>query len=161
MGQVTTETRGQGLQREVSSACLGLHNHPFVPEEEAKQKRTEPTPQNRQLAPLVIALVLVAGLAFVGYQIYVSVAKIRSSTEQRLARHNMVFTKDGMRVGVKHREQESYVDSTQGWVVKAWRMAGGGASAGDATTPTPTTATNTTTTTGAGQQRKKTKKRQQ
>ncbi|KAK7738615.1 hypothetical protein SLS62_011349 [Diatrype stigma] len=104
----------------------------------------------RQLIPLVIALIFVAGLAFVGYQIYVSVVKIRSSTEQRLARHNMVFTKDGMRVGVKHIQQENYVDSTQSWVVKAWRMAGGGSSEG----ATPTT-------TGADQQRKKIKKRQQ
>ena len=35
----------------------------------------------------------------------------------------MVFTKDGMKVGVRHVEQEKYVDRTQNWVVKAWNMA--------------------------------------
>ena len=35
----------------------------------------------------------------------------------------VVFTKDGMKVGVRHVEQEKYVDRTQNWVVKAWNMA--------------------------------------
>ncbi|KAI2622684.1 hypothetical protein GGS26DRAFT_240507 [Hypomontagnella submonticulosa] len=73
-----------------------------------------------QLLPLVILLVIVAGGAFVGYQIYLSVNKIRDTAEQRMAKKNVVFTKDGLKVGVKHVEQESYVDATQNWVVKAW-----------------------------------------
>ena len=28
-----------------------------------------------------------------------------------------------MKVGVRHVEQEKYVDRTQNWVVKAWNMA--------------------------------------
>ncbi|OTB02383.1 hypothetical protein M426DRAFT_322656 [Hypoxylon sp. CI-4A] len=75
-----------------------------------------------QLLPLLILLVFVAGGAFVGYQIYLGVNKIRDSTEQRMAKKNVVFTKDGLKVGVKHVEQEKYVDATQSWVVKAWNM---------------------------------------
>ncbi|RYP25761.1 hypothetical protein DL768_011330 [Monosporascus sp. mg162] len=77
----------------------------------------------RQLLPLIIALVILAGLAFVGYQVYLGVTQIRRNAGQRMAaRHNMVFTRDGVRVDVKHVEQEEYVDRTQSWVVKAWNM---------------------------------------
>ena len=62
------------------------------------------------------------GVAFVGYQIYVSLNKIQQSASQRMGNKNVVFTKDGVRVGVKHVETERYVDATQSWVVKAWNL---------------------------------------
>jgi hypothetical protein len=37
---------------------------------------------------------------------------------------NVVFTKDGVKVGVKHVESEKEVDKTQKWVVKAWNLSG-------------------------------------
>ncbi|KAI1763700.1 hypothetical protein GGR53DRAFT_496650 [Hypoxylon sp. FL1150] len=77
-----------------------------------------------QLLPLLILLVILGGAALVGYQIYLSVSKIRADAERHMAKKNMVFTKDGLKVGVKHVEQERYVDATQSWVVKAWNMAG-------------------------------------
>lgn len=43
---------------------------------------------------------------------------------------NVVFTKDGVKVGVKHMENEAYVDRTQSWVVKAWNLADEGKQAG-------------------------------
>jgi hypothetical protein len=63
---------------------------------------------------------VVAGIAFVGYQIYIGATKIRKNAENSFAARNVVFTKDGMKVGVKHIENERYVDATQSWVVKAW-----------------------------------------
>ncbi|KAI0118092.1 hypothetical protein F4776DRAFT_666123 [Hypoxylon sp. NC0597] len=75
-----------------------------------------------QILPLLILLVFVGGAGFVGYQIYLSVTKIRDNVDKRMAKKNVVFTKDGLKVGVKHVEQESYVDATQNWVVKAWNM---------------------------------------
>ncbi|KAI1385235.1 uncharacterized protein F4822DRAFT_338064 [Hypoxylon trugodes] len=75
-----------------------------------------------QLLPLLILLVFLGGAAFVGYHIYLSVVQIRDSTEKRMAKKNVVFTKDGLKVGVKHVEQENYVDATQSWVVKAWNL---------------------------------------
>ncbi|KAI1773751.1 hypothetical protein F4818DRAFT_100574 [Hypoxylon cercidicola] len=75
-----------------------------------------------QLLPLLILLAVLGGGAFVGYQIYLGVAKIRTNAEQHMKKKNVVFTKDGLKVGVKHVEQERYVDATQSWVVKAWNM---------------------------------------
>ncbi|KAI1371009.1 hypothetical protein F4677DRAFT_323998 [Hypoxylon crocopeplum] len=75
-----------------------------------------------QLFPLLILLVVLGGVAFVGYQVYLSATKIRDTAEARMAKKNVVFTKDGLKVGVKHVEQERYVDATQSWVVKAWNM---------------------------------------
>jgi hypothetical protein len=78
------------------------------------------TTKTSQLIPLLILLLFVGGIAFVGYQIYVGANKIRKNAENSFAAHNVVFTKDGMKVGVKHMENERYVDATQSWVVKAW-----------------------------------------
>lgn len=77
-----------------------------------------------QLLPLIITLVIIGGLAFVGYQIYLSVVSMRGNVSQKMGKKNVVFTKDGLRVGVKHVENEKYVDATQSWVVKAWNMSG-------------------------------------
>lgn len=35
---------------------------------------------------------------------------------------SVVFTKDGVRVGVKQMKNENYVDKTQSFVVKAWNL---------------------------------------
>jgi hypothetical protein len=76
----------------------------------------------RQLIPLFIALIILSGAAWVGWHIYLSVAKIRDSASERMGKKNVVFTKDGMRVGVKQIQNEKYIDATQSWVVKAWNM---------------------------------------
>lgn len=44
-----------------------------------------------------------------------------------MGKKHVVFTKDGVRVGVKHVENEAYVDKTQSWFVKAWNLSGGSA----------------------------------
>ncbi|KAI0875294.1 hypothetical protein GGS24DRAFT_499898 [Hypoxylon argillaceum] len=73
-----------------------------------------------KLLPLLLLLLVVAGVGFVCYHVYVGATKIRANAENSFASHNVVFTKDGMKVGVKHVENERYVDATQSWVVKAW-----------------------------------------
>ncbi|KAI1363527.1 hypothetical protein F5Y08DRAFT_340598 [Xylaria arbuscula] len=77
-------------------------------------------PNPHQVLPLVILLFVVAGIGFVCYQVYVGANKIRENAENSFASRNVVFTKDGVKVGVKHVENERYVDATQSWVVKAW-----------------------------------------
>ncbi|TGJ84013.1 hypothetical protein E0Z10_g4766 [Xylaria hypoxylon] len=77
-------------------------------------------PTDSQIIPLILLLLVVAGIGFVGYQVYIGATKIRENAENRFASRNVVFTKDGVKVGVKNIENERYVDATQSWVVKAW-----------------------------------------
>ncbi len=44
------------------------------------------------------------------------------TASERMGKKNVVFTKDGMRVGVKQVKNENYVDATQNYVVKAWNL---------------------------------------
>jgi len=86
---------------------------------------TAPAPSTiGQILPLLITLLFLGGLAFVLYQIYDSLLKIKSQAKKQMGTKNVVFTKDGVRVGVKHVETEAYVDRTQSWVVKAWNLSG-------------------------------------
>lgn len=48
-----------------------------------------------------------------------------------MGKKNVVFTRDGVKVGVKSIQNESYVDKTQSWVVKAWNLAKGDTADGD------------------------------
>ncbi|PTB62464.1 hypothetical protein BBK36DRAFT_1172653 [Trichoderma citrinoviride] len=75
-----------------------------------------------QLIPLVIAIALLGGASWVLYQIYLSLAKMRETASERMGRSNVVFTKDGVRVGVRQMQNEKYVDKTQSYVVKAWNL---------------------------------------
>ncbi|KAI9147870.1 hypothetical protein HJFPF1_12905 [Paramyrothecium foliicola] len=75
-----------------------------------------------QLIPLVILVLFVSAGAWIGYQIYLSVGKMRETASEKMNKKNVVFTKDGMRVGVRQKTNESYVDSTQKYVVKAWNL---------------------------------------
>ncbi|ETS02648.1 hypothetical protein M419DRAFT_8279 [Trichoderma reesei RUT C-30] len=75
-----------------------------------------------QIIPLVIAIALLSGTAWVLYQIYLSLAVMRDSASERMGRSNVVFTKDGVRVGVRAMQNEKYVDKTQSYVVKAWNL---------------------------------------
>lgn len=76
----------------------------------------------RQVLPLVVALVVLSIIGFVLYQVYLSATKFRESASERMGKKNVVFTKDGVRVGVKQIQNEKYVDTTQSWVVKAWNL---------------------------------------
>lgn len=76
-----------------------------------------------KLLPLVFLLIAVGIFAFIGYHIYLSVCKISEQASSRLEAKNVVFTKDGMKVGVKELKTESYVDSTQNILVKVWNLS--------------------------------------
>ncbi|TLD31112.1 hypothetical protein PspLS_02644 [Pyricularia sp. CBS 133598] len=75
------------------------------------------------LLPLIILLVIVGGIAFVAYHVWVASQNIGKQASAKMGKKNVIFSKDGMRVGVRHVENERYVDATQKWVVKAWDHA--------------------------------------
>ncbi|CAM1503675.1 Fc.00g012660.m01.CDS01 [Cosmosporella sp. VM-42] len=75
-----------------------------------------------QVLPLLIVFAILGVGGWVGYQVYLSVGKISETASERMGKKNVVFTKDGLKVGVKEIRNENYVDATQSWVVKAWNL---------------------------------------
>lgn len=68
---------------------------------------------NHSLVPLVILLVVVAVFAVVGYIAYSIVQDVTKSTREKMEERNVMFTKDGMTVGVKELKDEDYRDRSQ------------------------------------------------
>lgn len=95
-----------------------------IPDDAQDARPQTPANKPRQLIPLVLLAIVLGGLAVVGYYIYQSVVEIRGAAEERMSRRNINFSKEGMRVGVRNIGNESYVDKTQRWVVKAWELSG-------------------------------------
>ncbi|KAB8292988.1 hypothetical protein EYC80_007352 [Monilinia laxa] len=76
-----------------------------------------------KLLPLLIFFVVVGAFAFIGYQVYLVTQQVSKSASDKMAAKNVSFTKDGVKVGVKQMKNESYVDKTQGFLVKAWNLS--------------------------------------
>jgi len=85
------------------------------------QHRTDKA--HSKLLPLIILFIVLGAFAFVGYHLYLTFQAISNKTSEKMQSKNVVFTKDGMKVGVKELKTESYVDTTQGFLVKAWNLA--------------------------------------
>jgi hypothetical protein len=94
------------------------------------------------LLPLVILFVVVGAVAWVGYQvsipvqegflllltytivqIFVYTNELAERGVHKLEKKNVVFTKDGAKVGVKEMSAENYADKTQKAFVKTWNAA--------------------------------------
>lgn len=54
---------------------------------------------------------------------------MKGHVSQRMGKKNVVFTKDGLTVGVKHVENEKEVDATQRYLVNAWNLSANKAAA--------------------------------
>lgn len=66
---------------------------------------------------------MVASVAWVGYHVYLSVTHMKGHVSQRMGKKNVVFSKDGVRVGVKHVANEREIDATQRYLVNAWNLS--------------------------------------
>ncbi|MCJ1254156.1 hypothetical protein MMC24_001970 [Lignoscripta atroalba] len=66
-----------------------------------------------QFVPLIILIVLSCIGAFVGYAIYTVANDVADKTQKKMEQKNVMFSKDGMRVGVKELKTEDYVEQTQ------------------------------------------------
>ncbi|KAF4301421.1 hypothetical protein GTA08_BOTSDO10606 [Botryosphaeria dothidea] len=75
-----------------------------------------------QLIPLLILFVTVGVIAFIGYQIYLYTNELADKGVKKMEKKNIVFSKDGMKVGVKEVRDEDYADRTQSVLVKAWSL---------------------------------------
>ncbi|KKK24738.1 hypothetical protein ARAM_006937 [Aspergillus rambellii] len=61
--------------------------------------------ENR-LVPLIILLVAVLVLITIGYVVYSIVQEVGGKTRTKMEKKNLMFTKDGMKVGVKELDDE-------------------------------------------------------
>ncbi|PSN64387.1 hypothetical protein BS50DRAFT_575828 [Corynespora cassiicola Philippines] len=75
------------------------------------------------LVPLVILFLVVGGVAWVGYQIYLYSNELAERGVRKMEKKNVVFSKDGARVGIKEVKAEDYADRTQRAFVKTWNAA--------------------------------------
>ncbi|CAN9155205.1 unnamed protein product [Alternaria alternata] len=75
------------------------------------------------LIPLVILFAVVGGLGWVGYQIFLYSNELAERGVKKMEKKNVVFTKDGAKVGVKEVSNETYADKTQRAFVKTWNAA--------------------------------------
>ncbi|EMD66318.1 hypothetical protein COCSADRAFT_34885 [Bipolaris sorokiniana ND90Pr] len=75
------------------------------------------------LIPLFILFAVVAGLGWVGYQIFLYSEELAERGTKHMEKKNVVFTKDGAKVGVRELNAEKYTDRTQKAFVKTWNAA--------------------------------------
>ncbi len=66
-----------------------------------------------RILPLIILVVVVGILAVVGFVVYSIVQDISNKTRDKMEKKNVMFTRDGMKVGVKEVNEEDYVDRSQ------------------------------------------------
>lgn len=71
------------------------------------------------LIPVVIVIVVVGILAAVGFVAYGIVQGVGNTTREKMEKKNLVFSKDGMKVGVKEVSQEAEKDRSQRCVLSA------------------------------------------
>ncbi|EUC37308.1 hypothetical protein COCCADRAFT_85916 [Bipolaris zeicola 26-R-13] len=75
------------------------------------------------LIPLFILFAVVAGLGWIGYQIFLYSEELAQRGTKHMEKKNVVFTKDGAKVGVREVSTEKYTDRTQKAFVKTWNAA--------------------------------------
>ncbi|KAF7592809.1 hypothetical protein BBP40_012492 [Aspergillus hancockii] len=72
------------------------------------------------LVPLIILLVVVSVLAVIGYITWSIVQEVTRNTRSKMEKKNVVWTRDGMKVGVKELNDEDYKDRSQSVLVNMW-----------------------------------------
>lgn len=68
--------------------------------------------------PLIFLFIGVGIVAFVGYVVYSIVQDIKSQTQKKMEKKNVMFSRDGMKVGVKQINDEEYKDKNQRYVME-------------------------------------------
>jgi len=69
---------------------------------------------------LLILLILVAILAAIGFVTYTIAHDVGHKTRQKLEKKNVSFSRDGVKVGVKHVTIEQQEDAAQSVITKIW-----------------------------------------
>ncbi|KAE8151002.1 hypothetical protein BDV25DRAFT_139253 [Aspergillus avenaceus] len=72
------------------------------------------------LVPLFILLAVVTVLGGVGYITWSIVQEVTRNTRTKMEKKNVVWSRDGMKVGVKELKDEDYKDRSQSVLVNMW-----------------------------------------
>lgn len=70
----------------------------------------------QSLIPLFILLVAIIIFSVIAYIAYSIVQEVGKNTRSKMEKKNVMFTRDGVKVGVKELTEEDYVDRSQRWV---------------------------------------------
>jgi hypothetical protein len=73
-----------------------------------------------RLIPLVVLFIVVVVLAVIGFVAYSIIQEVSDKTRSKMEKRNVMFTKDGMKVGVREVGEEEYVDRSQSILVNIW-----------------------------------------
>ncbi|KAK2763812.1 hypothetical protein FQN54_009430 [Arachnomyces sp. PD_36] len=75
------------------------------------------------ILPLILLFIGVGIAAFIGYVVYSIVMDVKSQTKKKMEKKNVMFSRDGMKVGVKELNDEEYKDRSQSVLVNVWNQA--------------------------------------
>lgn len=67
----------------------------------------------QSLIPLFILLVTIIIFSVIAYIAYSIVQEVGKNTRSKMEKKNVMFTRDGVKVGVKELTEEDYVDRSQ------------------------------------------------
>ncbi|KAL4884674.1 hypothetical protein BJY04DRAFT_215132 [Aspergillus karnatakaensis] len=73
-----------------------------------------------RLLPLIILVIMVIVVAVIGFIAYSIIREVSDKTKSKMEKRNVMFTKDGMKVGVREVNEEEYVDRSQSILVNMW-----------------------------------------
>ncbi|KAL1962500.1 hypothetical protein VTN77DRAFT_9621 [Rasamsonia byssochlamydoides] len=74
----------------------------------------------QSLVPLLILLVVVGFVAFVWFVFYSIAQEVGHKTREKMEKKHVLFSRDGMKVGVKELKDEEYKDRSQSVLVNIW-----------------------------------------
>ncbi|KAL5338654.1 hypothetical protein BJX70DRAFT_365792 [Aspergillus crustosus] len=73
-----------------------------------------------RLVPLIILVIVVIVLAVIGFIAYSIIQEVSGKTKSKMEKRNVMFSRDGMKVGVREVGEEEYVDRSQNVLVNIW-----------------------------------------
>ncbi|KAH8423908.1 uncharacterized protein LDX57_001660 [Aspergillus melleus] len=73
-----------------------------------------------RIIPLIILIVVVSVIAVIGYIAWSIAQEVTRTTRSKMEKKNVVWTRDGMKVGVKELKDEEYKDRSQSVLVNMW-----------------------------------------
>ncbi|KAL1988140.1 hypothetical protein VTN96DRAFT_670 [Rasamsonia emersonii] len=77
----------------------------------------------QNLIPLLILLVVAGFLAAFGFMLYSIAQSVGQTTREKMEKKHVLFSRDGMKVGVKELKDEDYKDRSQSILVNIWNYS--------------------------------------